>query len=207
MTDKDKKEDRRVLRTRRLLRDALVTLILEKRYDKITVQDIIDRADVGRSTFYAHFQDKEDLLISGFTDVTDELGQHIEDAHHTQEGEKHVAHSLVFFQHAQKNHRLYKAMLDGGGGDLLLALGQEHIQLNVQTHLNELFPDGREPIVPIPVISSYLAGALLSVLVWWLNEGRPYSPEQVNKMFQTLTMSGVTAVFDDSPNELSQLNR
>ena len=58
--------DRRVHRTRRLLHKALMSLILEKKYEFITVQEVLDRADVGRSTFYMHFQDKDDLLFSGF---------------------------------------------------------------------------------------------------------------------------------------------
>src|SRR5512141_2904590 len=60
------KIDRRVQRTQQLLREALVALILEKGYDAITVQDILDLANMGRSTFYAHYRDKEDLLLSGF---------------------------------------------------------------------------------------------------------------------------------------------
>jgi AcrR family transcriptional regulator len=62
---KDEQVDRRVQRTRALLRDALMSLIAEKGYRAITVQNIIDRANLGRSTFYAHYQDKEDLLLSG----------------------------------------------------------------------------------------------------------------------------------------------
>jgi AcrR family transcriptional regulator len=57
-----KKVDRRTQRTRHQLGRALVGLVEEKRFDDITVQDVIDRADVGRSTFYTHFRDKEDLL-------------------------------------------------------------------------------------------------------------------------------------------------
>ena len=70
---KNKKEDRRSQRTRRLLHQAIMSLMQEKRYDTITVQDIIDRADVGRSTFYAHFQDKEDLLNSNLEEILDDL--------------------------------------------------------------------------------------------------------------------------------------
>src|SRR6202012_5392571 len=60
--------DRRVRRTRDLLHRALLDLIAEKGYPHITVQDILDRADVGRSTFYTHYRDKEDLLRSGIAD-------------------------------------------------------------------------------------------------------------------------------------------
>ena len=69
----NKKRTRRILRTRRLLHEALVSLILEKGYADITVQDILDRANVGRSTFYAHFRDKEDLLLSGFDRLVEEF--------------------------------------------------------------------------------------------------------------------------------------
>ena len=62
----EKITDRRVQRTRRLLHKALMSLILEKKYESITVQEILDRADVGRSTSYMHFQDKDELLFSGF---------------------------------------------------------------------------------------------------------------------------------------------
>src|SRR5262245_47432298 len=66
---KDRAPDRRVQRTRRLLHDALMSCILEKKYELISVQDILDRADIGRSTFYTHFQDKDDLLLSGFENL------------------------------------------------------------------------------------------------------------------------------------------
>src|SRR6266511_3052594 len=66
-------QDRRVRRTRRTLHEALIALILERGYERVTVQDILDRADVGRSTFYAHYRDKEALLLTSFDDVRDEL--------------------------------------------------------------------------------------------------------------------------------------
>src|SRR6516164_1368734 len=66
-------EDRRIQKTLSLLRDALVSLIVEKPYDTIVVKEILDRANVGRSTFYTHFRDKDDLLVSGIHDMLGEV--------------------------------------------------------------------------------------------------------------------------------------
>ncbi len=187
----DRKNDRRVERTRLALHTALTELILEKRYDRITVQDIIDRADVGRSTFYAHFLDKEDLLVQGLALFSDRLSEHLENAEHDGEEAGHILHSLIFFRHADMHHHLYKAMLDGGGADVLLEAGKRHLEQDIQNHLQELLPAGRPLSTPMPVVTSYLAGAMLSVLMWWLDAGRPYSPEEINGMFQKLAMEGV----------------
>jgi AcrR family transcriptional regulator len=75
-----KKEDRRVQRTQRLLREALVALIREKGFEALSVQEIIDRANVGRATFYAHFDNKEDLLASGFDELRASLKERQKDA-------------------------------------------------------------------------------------------------------------------------------
>lgn len=186
----NQKIDRRVLRTRRVLHEALMALILEKRYDKITVQDIIDRADVGRSTFYAHFADKEDLLVKGLAMFSDELQEHIETAEPESDEAEHVFHSLIFFRHAYVHHDLYKAMQDGGGVDVILDAGRRHLTRDIQNHLGEMFPQGMVDI-PVSVITNFLAGAMLSVLNGWLEAGRPYPPEQIDAMFQRLAMNGV----------------
>ena len=183
--------DRRMQRTRRALHQALMTLVLEKRYDKITVQDIIDRADVGRSTFYAHFLDKDDLLVQGLAMFSDDLNAHIASSEHDGEEAEHVLHSLIFFRHADTHHNLYKAMQRGGGADVIMDAGRRHLTEDIQNHLGALFPDGTPAEIPLPVITSFVAGAMLSVLMWWLDAGRPYPPEEINAMFQQLAMSGV----------------
>src|ERR1700754_1124415 len=71
-------DDRRVRRTRRLLREALIALVAERGYERVTVQDVLDRADVGRSTFYAHFRDKEALFASCFDDLRADLRRHLD---------------------------------------------------------------------------------------------------------------------------------
>src|SRR5215212_4388 len=106
---KSNKGDRRSQRTRQLLSAALLALMLEKRYDAITVQDIIDRANVGRATFYAHYFDKEDLLMSDITRVLDELSGHVVAG--APGTPRPLPRLTAFFRHVQEHQTLYQALV------------------------------------------------------------------------------------------------
>src|SRR5688572_29080610 len=113
--------DRRVTRTRRLLQDALVALVLEKGYEAVTVQEVLDRADVGRATFYAHFANREALLLSVFEMMRGELreamgGLRSGDIGRFGEG---VGVLGPLFAHAAQHRRLYRALLNSRGGPML----------------------------------------------------------------------------------------
>ena len=101
--------DRRVVRTRRTLRDALIALIHHQGWDTISVQDICARADVGRSTFYTHFADKEELLLAGFDDLKGHLRAE------ATRGPRGAARSLRFvpalMEHVHDNRRLFRALV------------------------------------------------------------------------------------------------
>jgi AcrR family transcriptional regulator len=181
--------DRRTQRTRQALSQALVALIQERRYAAITVQDICDRANVGRSTFYAHYQDKDDLLTNNFQHVMESLGQPLA----YRDGQ------LVFpigplFEHVQGHHHLYKALLRGGGMDVLMRAGQKQWSQQIEQFIGDLLTDKRRPAVPIPVMAAYMAGSLQTLLLWWLDHKLPHSPERMDEMFQQLVMPGVTAI-------------
>jgi AcrR family transcriptional regulator len=200
---KQTKADRRSLRTRQLLSAALVDLMLQKRYDAITVQDIIDRANVGRSTFYAHYLDKDDLLVSDFTRVLDVLRDHL----HVQErASGRVSPSLMlFFEHVQTHHQLYKALVRGGGIDLLYKKGHERLRQNIEQHIAELLPASSTPAVPLPLVADYLAGTILNLLKWWLEHDMPYTPEQLDVMFQQLVLPGMHNVLHLSNGPIGQI--
>src|SRR5215469_94292 len=102
--------DRRIQKTKRGLSQALVELILEKGYEQITVQDILDRANVGRSTFYAHYENKELLLVDGPRNLGLSLFS----------GESSCPGFLKLFQHVGGNNPLAKAMLGKKGGTILM---------------------------------------------------------------------------------------
>lgn len=194
-----KKTDRRVERTRQLLRDALVLLILEKGYQKITVQDIIDRANVGRSTFYSHYRDKEDLLFSGFDELAYDLDRHMRSPDQTGEDQEHLLHSREFFIHAHNNRELYMAMSESGGGEQLLEIGRRHMQNHIEAHLLQFPSLGRE--FPLPVITNFLAGSLLTMILWWLEQEAPYSPQEMDTMFNALAMPGVRRLMRDDESQ------
>lgn len=189
--------DRRVQRTRQLLNEALMSLIVEKDYDSITVQDIIDRANLGRSTFYAHYQDKDDLLLSGMEEVVHRLISHVENSTTAAKGSgdaSRILYAFPMFQHAQEQYPLHKAIIGGQGIDVIVQSIQDHLSSHIQEHIEQVLPDGQLAPVPPPVMANYLAGALLNLLTWWIDHDMPYPPERMDEIFQALVMPGVRAV-------------
>jgi AcrR family transcriptional regulator len=184
------KPDRRINRTRATLFRALSELMTEKRYDEITVQDIIDRADVGRSTFYAHFQDKESLaegmLIYNLDSLTASIGQG-----NPASGDFLPGPEL--FEHIKEHHSVFKAMTSGRGLELFFQKGQEYWSGRMIARLQEMLPAGQTPKVPIPILAHYVSGTFVNLLKWWIDNKMPYSSEQMIEIVKTLIMPSVEA--------------
>lgn len=206
-----KKVDRRIQRTRQLLQDALITLILEKGYDKITVQHIIDEANVGRSTFYAHYLDKDDLMAGSVGKLQEELHQHVVGDQHTVDDQHTVGDdyeqdaaiaSLALFRHTQEQHHLYKAMIGGKGIDIVVQVLNDALLDHAQSYFKQIEEDEGQLSIPVPVAATFLASTLQTLLTWWLDNDMPYSPEKMNEMFMQLVMGGITAV---APKQMSSL--
>src|SRR5262249_48157020 len=94
----ERRPDRRIQRTRRTLHEALLALIRERGWDAVTVQDVCARADVGRSTFYVHFADKEELLLSGFAELRQSLRSHLADGRR-----KRLGFTFALLEHAEEH--------------------------------------------------------------------------------------------------------
>ena len=183
---KQRKADHRSQRTYRLVSSAFTELLLEKPYDEILVQDIFDRAGIGRTTFYAHYIDKEDVLGS-MTEQMLEMFTH-QIIHST--ARQRVVPSLELFQHVyQAQHQQFQALMRGHAG--------EHLWEALQTALSILCAEKRSAPIPLPVISEYLASAFLTLLKWWLSADLPYPPEQMESIFQQLALPGVWAMLKE----------
>jgi AcrR family transcriptional regulator len=163
--------DRRVRKTRKALRDALIELILEEGYAAVTVQDIAARADVGRTTFYAHFVDKDDLLMSGLEDVHGPLG-----------AEPLFGSSLSLvarqvLEHARREPALYRAVFGYHGAGPLRARMGAQVSEFVRRDLADRFPDA-DPI-KVTMVARTTAEGFLGLVAWWLDGGGEASADSV----------------------------
>lgn len=179
------KHDRRSQRTQHLVGEAFVQLLKEKGYSAITVSDIIERANIGRSTFYSHYRDKDDLFVAQLNRVIEVLSQHMPD-----QREIPFFPSLGLFRHVGEEYELYKAIVWTPGIDLFV----KHLQTSLSHRIEQgLQESGREFEIPIPMMANFVAGSFLTLLRWWLENKMVYSPEQMDDMFKKLTVSGIEA--------------
>ena len=183
MTVKNKKDDRRITRTRLALRDALIQLILEKHFDAITVQDIIDRANVGRSTFYAHFRDKEDLLIGDWEQFLAGFVEHI-NWKNARNGRFVPFRELLL--HIKDFHHFYRALVRSSKMDRMFKKGADTLSKSIETSLANFLKDKPQPSIPLPILANHLASAIFDQLKWWLDNNMPYSPEKMDEIFHEL---------------------
>lgn len=190
-------EDRRVRRTRRLLREALNELIVEKGYDHVTVQDVLDRADVGRATFYAHFKDKDDLLVSGSDELREALRQQLaaaKDHHADPEAPALFGFASGLFASAAGHRRRYRALLSSSAGPVVVKYAREQLVTLIREHLDDVHTTGRgKTSVPVEVAVEYIASALMGVLTWWLDGNMRYPAEEMERIFVSLTRPVITA--------------
>jgi AcrR family transcriptional regulator len=197
-----KRIDRRKNRTRRLLRAALLSLILERGYDALTIEDITEKADLGRATFYLHYKDKEELLLESIDELVDDLVKQVSKlldegwrVHPEKAGAQDGSGSpfLMVFVHAAQNASLYRIILRGEGGPKVSARMKSIIIRELSRFIEQRAArDGSsaQPRVPMDVFGNYLAGALLGTLTWWLENDMPYPPEQAAGVFQQVFFLG-----------------
>ncbi|MBX2818280.1 MAG: TetR/AcrR family transcriptional regulator C-terminal domain-containing protein [Rhodothermaceae bacterium] len=177
------KNDRRVKRTRSALCQALIKLSLEKRYDSITVQEILEEANVGRSTFYAHYLNKDQLLLSG---MPEKISEYI-----TIEKDTIIPSVKGLFEHMQMAYPFFKALMGTDGAKVGLSRGRELIHEQLLEKLESMENNSFALSVPVQVAAEFLVGALLSLMRWWLDNRMPYTPAEMNEMFQKLAKQGI----------------
>jgi AcrR family transcriptional regulator len=185
------KVDRRVRRTKDLLRGALLSLIKEKGYERITVQEIIDRADVGRSTFYAHFRDKEDLLVYGLEELREPFTS-ATGGNSRRQGTD-ASPSLTVFEHFATYHDVWKAMAGRRGAEVFVRDLHEFLTELVRDQFRARAPHGPTQ-VPVDALVEFAVSTLLGLgMRWWQLGEAPYSARDVDQIYRRLTEPAIQA--------------
>ena len=182
------KVDARTRRTREALGDALMALIVEKPFDSITVQDVLDRAGVGRSTFYAHYSDKDDLFFSDVEEFWEMMAGAL-----SRNGDRseRVAPVSELFAHVGEMHTVYRAMVDAGRIHEVLELGHGHFARAFERRFEEIPRASGIPAPTRAALANAQAGALFSLLTWWITRGMPGTPAEMDALFHRMFWSGV----------------
>jgi AcrR family transcriptional regulator len=190
-----RRPDRRVRKTRRALGDALFALLNEKRYEAITIQDVIERADVSRSTFYAHFVDKDQLFLAAFRDLRSASAQARPPDHPSAEpfgwSIGMFRWSLSLLEEFSSAGDVYRSMVGSQG--CLLAVDEMERELEdlVRQDLARLarIPPDRVP----DIVVGFVVRAFMCILTWWLDAPESGSPDEVDQIFRVLTVPGAAA--------------
>lgn len=200
------KIDRRVRKTRQALREAMQVLMSEKGYDQVTIEELTEKADIGRTTFYLHYSAKQDLLLEQFDELLGQLvGQlaQIPLSSWTQPGsgikeDDYPGRPIaMIFSHAAENEELYSIVLHGEGVDQASQRLQEMMTKAVTGFIDRKMGDEAEAFnleFPVELFGNYFAGALLGMIKWWLETDRTYTPEEMENIFFQLFFPGASQV-------------
>ncbi|MBR7132172.1 MAG: TetR/AcrR family transcriptional regulator [Clostridia bacterium] len=173
--------DRRQKKTRDAIFKAFGHLLEGKKYEHITVQEIIDEADIGRSTFYAHFETKDTLLKEMCSDIFDHIfsDKICEYSAEKNDLETKLAHILW---HLQNNNFNIYGLLSSQSGDLFLQYLKEQLAILFKMYLSDFHTD-----TPEDFLLYHLIGSFAEAIKWWVNNKMQHSPEQIAKYFMAVT--------------------
>ena len=211
------KVDRRILRTRISLRNALLMLIKEKDFDFISVEEITDRANLGRATFYLHYKDKEDLLLDEFreiastrahlfSDIPISIWRFNQDTLNNSNADMPIMPFLLIFEHLSQNADLYRILIKGKNSQRIILQLREIIVQTISEIINkEVVTESSKtrfelPEIPIELLGAYFSGAMMSSISWWLDQAIPPQPVEMADMFHSLFFLGVIKAWNVSKN-------
>ena len=188
-------KDRRIQKTQKLLHEALFSLIHEKNYDSIVVKEILDRANIGRSTFYTHFGDKDALLVSGMHDMLHSVKPAMLPSS-AKRYERILWFSLPIFEHIQQQRHASGAKIGARGRAIIHEHLQSVLAELIAGEVRKEFQGRRKTASQIPsdLFVQYVASTFILVLNWWVENRSPLPPKDVNELFRVLILPTLAAL-------------
>ena len=176
----------RGLETQQQLSEVLIQLITEKPYDKISIKDITERAEIDRTTFYLHFKDKDELFARTQRQIIDDLFAASVDSG------KAYPRATIVFEHMAEHGDTYRSMLKIHGGTFFSIQLQDYLQDSIYPLLTEIFSSEESFDEPeLGLLVSFMVGSFRGIAQWWLEAGMPYTPEEMGKRYVELLKAGL----------------
>jgi AcrR family transcriptional regulator len=188
------KPDRRVKRTRELLQKALIELISERGYDAITIQDIVDRANVGRTTFYLHYSSKEKLFMSCHAAIVSKFHSLHPRSREELLSPKAPTGMILAYRHFLDARALLYPIFRGKDGPLILRRIRDQIGQEIEASLRAAFAEA-DSTIPLDVLANYLAGAQIAMVQQWLEKRQSHTPENLAQTFHRLQRAAIRDAF------------
>ena len=196
------KTDRRIMRTRELLQKALIELIGERGYDAITIRDVAGRANVGRTTFYKHYNSKDELFMSCHEAMLSEF--RMSPLHPLSREEllsSEIPAAMTFaYHHLEQRRARLSPIFQGKDSQLILRQIRDRSAREIETNLRATFGEAKR-IIPLDMLANYLAGAQIALMQWWLEKRRPHTPENLARTFHLLQRAAIRDAFGITADE------
>lgn len=184
MTDAKPEQDRRVLKTKASLRDAMLALMAPRGWDEMTIQEICDKANVGRSTFYVHYQSKDDLLLEGMNDLRDMISAQ------TAEAEGSGFHFLTgLLDHMDQQREVFKAAIGRRSGHGVARRFKKMVFQLVEIELKRR----RHPAAKNPWVAMFVAGGIVEAMAWWVDAPEPPSIKDMKRELDELAQAALAS--------------
>ncbi len=177
--------DLRVRRTHKLLWEALMSLLAERDFESITVTAICERAMVHRTTFYKHYEDKYALLSDGIhkelNALFEVLDRALDQALEMDQEPDPLARFITVFEHILEYERFYRLMLTGDGFSKFSTLLKKSLADRIERRIRG---GEKRSSMPLSLHAQLHAAAIITMVAWWLENDRPYTPVEMTQLLQ-----------------------
>lgn len=201
-----RKDDRRILRTRKLLRESMVQLIMERGYDDISIQDVTDKANLGRATFYLHYHEKDDLLADVMRQQFDEFTYIAPSTIPPKAKAVELKRIQQLFDFAESRYDLFRIMMIGKGSMVASRYLHQAVRDGYRRDIDRIQEAcGIVPAISRDFIENYYAGSLISLIFWWLDNEMPYKSSEMAEMYMKVSTHIVMSVIPGAEEPLVPL--
>jgi len=176
------KVDRRIIKSQKAIKKAVIELMSETSFDQITVKDIVDRADVSRKTFYLRYLDKFDLLDKLIEEHINEMQEICESASETDD----LDGSVSWFEYFESNYSFFSALLDSKGAPFFRSRFLDFVIDDMKNGWDINTKEGKNRGLNEDVLLQFFGAAYVQVVEWWFTNEMPYPPHVMEEQIEIL---------------------